>query len=149
MKKAVIVDLDGTIANSDERLHHIRKLPKDWDSFHAEAYNDIPIDDIIFVVKALYSAGMQILICTARSEDNRVLTTKWLEDKSGLKGLYEKIYMRSKGDLRDDSIIKIELLEEMRRDGFNPVMAIDDRNHVVKAWRDSGIRCLHVCDGNY
>ena len=29
----IIVDIDGTLANVEHRVHHLLKSPKDWDSF--------------------------------------------------------------------------------------------------------------------
>jgi hypothetical protein len=57
--------------------------------------------------------------------------------------------MRKKGDYRDDSIVKKELLDQIRKDGYNPLLAFDDRDRVVKAWRECGIRCLQVAEGNF
>ena len=57
--------------------------------------------------------------------------------------------MRAAADFRDDSVIKLELLAQMRADGFDPVLAFDDRDRVVAAWRSAGIRCLQVADGAF
>lgn len=34
MSKAIIVDLDGTLANCEHRRHFLETKPKDWKSFH-------------------------------------------------------------------------------------------------------------------
>jgi hypothetical protein len=57
--------------------------------------------------------------------------------------------MRPLNDRRDDSIIKTEMISRMRADGFEPVMAFDDRDRVVAAWRAAGIRCLQVAPGAF
>jgi hypothetical protein len=57
--------------------------------------------------------------------------------------------MRKAGDHRDDDILKIELLAEMRRDGYTPIMVFDDRNRVVKAWRSAGVPCAQVAEGDF
>ena len=57
--------------------------------------------------------------------------------------------MRKAGDFRDDDIIKVELLHELAEDKFKPIMAFDDRNRVVKAWRAAGIPCAQVAEGDF
>ena len=32
-EEVVIFDIDGTLADVSERVHHLEKRPKDWDSF--------------------------------------------------------------------------------------------------------------------
>jgi hypothetical protein len=34
--KAVIIDIDGTLADTTHRLHHIKSKPPNWDAFFAE-----------------------------------------------------------------------------------------------------------------
>ena len=34
--RAVICDIDGTLADVQHRLHHLEGDPKDWDGFFAE-----------------------------------------------------------------------------------------------------------------
>jgi hypothetical protein len=59
------------------------------------------------------------------------------------------IYHRKSGDFRDDSIIKLELLEEIKRDGYSPIMLFDDRNRVVLALRGAGYTVAQVAPGNF
>ena len=44
---------------------------------------------------------------------------------------------------------QIELVEAMRQDGYDPIMALDDRNRVVNALRDFGLRVLQVAPGDF
>ena len=39
MTKAVIFDLDGTLADATRCLHHIKAKPPNWDAFLAECVN--------------------------------------------------------------------------------------------------------------
>lgn len=57
--------------------------------------------------------------------------------------------MRAAKDYRDDGIIKIELFALMREDGYDPKIAFDDRDRVVKAWRDAGLTCFQCAEGNF
>ena len=54
--------------------------------------------------------------------------------------------MRAAGDYRADDIVKRELLATIRADGFEPVIAIDNRQRVVDMWREEGLICLQAAD---
>lgn len=57
--------------------------------------------------------------------------------------------MRADGDHQDDQHLKRRLLARIRADGFDPVLAIDDRRRVVEMWRAEGLICAQVADGNF
>jgi len=57
--------------------------------------------------------------------------------------------MRADKDHRNDDILKIEMLDRIRGDGFEPVMVFEDRSRVVRAWRSAGIPCAQVADGDF
>ena len=42
-KPAIIVDLDGTVADLSHRLHHINGKHRNWDAFFAGVDKDTPI----------------------------------------------------------------------------------------------------------
>lgn len=147
--KDIIVDIDGTLANCEHRQHYVRSKPRNWKAFNAQIYEDAVHLDIVWLIKILHSVGCRIVICSARTDDLREVTEKWLKNKAGLDGIYEKLYLRGEKDYRDDDIIKRELLDVIRSDGFDPQMVFDDRDRVVKIWREAGLRCLQVAPGNF
>lgn len=146
--KDIIFDIDGTIANCEHRQPFLRTKPRNWKAFKAGIMLDTPHHDIIWMAKQLKSLGNRILIATARGEDERELTTKWLHETAKM-DFYEKIWMREIGDYRDDAIVKKEILDSMRNEGYTPTMVFDDRDRVVKMWRENGIRCLQVDFGDF
>jgi phosphoglycolate phosphatase-like HAD superfamily hydrolase len=146
MRLCYIFDIDGTIANGDHRLHHIKKHPKDWDAYFGACHDDEPIGHIVDIAYALNSAGHKIVLVSGRSSVVRDKTTDWL---ARCFPFYDALYMRPEGDHKDDDKLKIELLEQMRLDGWDPVMAFDDRSRVVKAWREAGIPCAQVAEGDF
>lgn len=145
----IIFDIDGTLSDPSHRLDFIRTHPKNWPAFHAATLLDEVHWDIVDLLKMYKAAGHRIIICTARDDSNYDLTKQWLDENATIAGLYEKIYMRTYGDYRSDSIVKPELLDKMRSDGYDPKIAVEDRTGVVKMWRENGLRCLQVCDGDY
>lgn len=147
MSKVILVDVDGTLANSLHREHYLETKPKNWSAYYENALEDPVYEDIIWLVKLLKECGNTILIVTARSEDRRDITTKWLNEKAGLSGVYDKIYMRDIDDYRDDDVCKKDMLDAIRKDGYDPYLVFDDRKMVVDMWRNEGLTCLQVRDG--
>lgn len=147
--KDIVFDIDGTLSDPSHRQHFVRSKPRNWPAFNRTIFDDTVQYDIVWLAKVLHSIGCRIVICTARTDDLREVTEKWLKEKAGLDGIYEKVYMRAEKDYRDDDIIKRELLDIIRADGYDPVMVFDDRDRVVKIWREAGLRCLQVAPGDF
>ena len=142
--KAIIFDIDGTLADASHRLHHVTGGRKDWDAFFAAMVDDAchePIADL-YVQLARDNA---IVICTGRPETYREVTEAWLRRTAGV-GRWAALYMRPAADHRPDHFVKAEMLAKMREDGFEPWLAIDDRPSIVAMWRENGITCLQCCD---
>ena len=134
----VIFDIDGTIADLTRRLHYITTKPKNWPAFNKAISNDKPIWQVIEVLFSLKNDGWRIIFCSGRSEDSRQDTIDWLVDY----GIWDKVsglYMRKSKDYRSDDIIKEELLNQILKDGYNPLMVFDDRKRVVEMWRRRGL----------
>jgi phosphoglycolate phosphatase-like HAD superfamily hydrolase len=146
MRPCYLFDIDGTIANGDHRLHHIQKKPKDWDAYFEACSEDKPIRHVIDIAMALNSAGHHIVLVTGRSAVVKDKTLFWLDRYMPF---HDVFYMRSVGDHKDDDKLKMEFLAQMRADGWEPVMAFDDRSRVVKSWREAGIPCAQVAEGDF
>ena len=148
-ERCYIFDIDGTIADNSHRTHHLHKKPKDWDAYHAGTADDKPHGHIVNLARDLGRAGTAIIFCTGRHEALREITLEWLYKIGVFKLDCVGLYMRKNGDLRPDDIVKLELLDRIIADGFEPLMAFDDRNSVVKMWRDAGIPCAQVAEGDF
>lgn len=144
-----IFDIDGTLANCDHRLHHVKKPSgekKNWPAF----FKAIPEDTVIHSVREIYNtlvnAGSEVYLCTGRPETYRESTEKWLEDNfiSGFKALI----MRPVNDSRPDFAAKKDaLLKELGHGKIGSVSGIfEDRLQVCEAWREMGIPVFVVGD---
>lgn len=145
-KECFIFDLDGTLANGAHRIHRITTegKSKDWSSYFAALIDDeliLPISRLAHALALCYD----IVYVSGRPEEYQDETLEWMQIHALPNGA---LYMRKEGDYRDDNIIKIELLAELRADGYEPIMAFDDRARVVRAWREAGICCAQVADGD-
>lgn len=144
--KAVIFDVDGTLADVAHRVHHLEGEHKDWGAFFAAMHADPviePVARLAQIMAAQRGSGMvdAVLVVTARPDNGnyREVTEDWLA-ASGI--VYDRIYMRAGGDFRPDPIVKAELLQRILDDGFDPFLVVDDRPQVVAMWRSFGLVCL-------
>ncbi len=150
MTDAICIDLDGTIANLEHRLHHIRKKPKDYDAFNAAMSEDTPILDTLWLIDLLITGWYEqgdfvFFICTCRSEDYRDVTKNWLyKHASRLIVATHEMLMRPSKDEREDTIIKDEMRQIIEGWGFNIRFVLEDRQSVCQMWREKGITCLQV-----
>lgn len=159
-RRCYLFDIDGTLADLSHRLCHIQKQPKDWDAFFDidAVLKDKPFLHICRLAKALRKAGEIIVFCSGRPERLKLATAKWLYyhvTGDPLSDALDKLYMRpdtmegGKPDHREDYVVKRELLRKIVWDGYTPTMAFDDRDQVVKMWRDNGIPCAQVANGSF
>lgn len=141
-----IFDVDGTLSNPSHRKHHLQGKPKRWDLWNSSMAHDTPHDDIIEFTRIAKLLGIAVVISTGREEAHRQVTLDWLVAHNAS---FDRIYMRKTKDYRHDVIVKKEMLDQMRIDGYTPSLVFDDRNSVVDMWRENNIRCLHVAPGDF
>jgi hypothetical protein len=158
MKHIILCDLDGTLADCSHRLHHIQPPQyrhgvgeqthpkKNWTAFFAACGDDSPIPHIISFIEMLDRDRVEVWITSGRSDECRSKTESWLADH-GVR--YDRLIMRRAGDFTDDGILKPSWLTDGAIPRDRVLLAIDDRNRVVKAWRDAGIPCLQVAEGDF
>tara|TARA_R110000823_G_scaffold32114_3_gene90721 strand:- start:1515 stop:1985 length:471 start_codon:yes stop_codon:yes gene_type:complete len=152
--KVIVFDIDGTLADVEHRRHYVNcasRKDRNWPAFNAAMVDDAPMNDIIWMLKTFKDAGCTIIIASGRGDRDHDKTVDWLRDVAGVDGLYEKLYMRSDTTENgtSDYIVKKRILDDMRADGYDPYMTVDDRDQVVSMWRDNGIRCLQVAPGDF
>ena len=135
-KKAIICDCDGTICLLNGRD------PFDFES----AKNDILNEPVANLIRMYKNEGYEIIIVSAREEKFQSLTEVWLNKYSIP---YDHIFLRSDNDYRADDIIKREIYEQKIKSNWDIEVVLDDRNRVVKMWREIGLSCLQVNEGNF
>ena len=148
-KPIVIVDIDGTISKVGKRIKYLQCEPKDWDSFYNDCFQDEPIKEICDLVKNL-SKEYYIVFCTGRRECVRTKTEFWIRKNLGDYFVDQfPILMRPNGDKRHDTILKPEMIS---RYGIRPNMVsfvLEDRDLMVAKWRELGLICLQVAEGDF
>lgn len=167
-ERAIIVDLDGTMCNIDHRLHTVRP-PKEWEEEVALAkqekrknvhnwkadwaafFRNLGGDSLnqwCADIVDKFSTSTQIVYCSGRPDDHRNTTQKWLEENNvDFHGSH--LYMRPRGDSREDSIIKEIILDFELLTRFDVYFTIDDRARVCEMWRRRGLTCLQCAAGDF
>ena len=146
-KQIIIVDIDGTVSKVGDRLKYLQQKPVDWDSFYDACFEDKPIMGIINLVQ-ICSLYYRIIFCTGRRESVREKTEKWIK-RYCINIERPEIIMRPDGDWRHDTESKPEQLNKYGINLNDIEFVLEDRNSMVKKWRELGVKCLQVADGDF
>jgi hypothetical protein len=143
-EEIVIFDIDGTLADVSERIHHVKRKPKNWNAFFQGMAQDKAIHSMVRLCNVLYESGIKILLCSGRSEEHRPQTVQWLAQQ-GVN--YHELILRPDGDKRTDTIVKREMLTSIDRSKV--LFVVEDRSRVVEMWRSEGLVCLQCAPGEF
>jgi phosphoglycolate phosphatase-like HAD superfamily hydrolase len=148
MKNKVIFDLDGTLALIDERRALAAKADGkiNWKTFFApeNIALDKPNEPVIEMFKCLADRGFEMIILSGRDAISRTETKEWLKEH----GIYPDIlWMRPQGSFIPDDVLKQTWLGEIGAD--NVFCVFDDRDKVVRMWRNNGLTCFQVAPGDF
>ncbi|NDV58419.1 AAA family ATPase [Bacteroides sp. 519] len=137
LPKAIICDLDGTLALMDNR--------NPFDATHAD--KDELNEPVANVLKTFASQGYQILLVSGREDRFREPTVRFLEKHAIT---YHQLWMRPSKDYRKDSIIKREIFAAEINGKYYIDFILDDRNQVVDMWRkELKLTCFQVNYGEF
>ena len=151
--KTVIFDLDGTLADIETRRGiSIKENGKmDWDIFFDP--NNISLDTpnrpVITMARLLKESGHRIVILSGRSKVTKDATRDWLKQ---FDVPFDVLKMRP--DNKDFKFMPDDQLKKLWLDQLFPntddvLCVFDDRDKVVKMWRENGLPCLQVAEGNF
>ena len=151
--KTIIFDLDGTLALIDERRALAAKADGkiNWKIFFhpANISLDQPNTPVIEMAKMLKEQGHSIVIFSGRSKVTKVATMEWL-DKFGVP--FDVLKMRpdnSEFKFMPDDVLKQHWLDQLFPDKSSILCIFDDRDKVVKMWRENGLTCMQVAQGDF
>lgn len=151
--KAVIIDLDGTLANNIHRVHFVNKYDvttiKDWDSFYAGIPKDYPNPWCKELVKMYWQNGYEIIFVTGRPEKFRKQTEAWLLEHVSFYPKSYLLFMRENNCYAKDYKIKKKIYEQNIEGKYQVDFVLEDRKSVVDMYRKLGITVLQCAEGNY
>lgn len=152
--KTVIFDLDGTLADINKRREMSTKENGkiDWDIFFKpeNIWFDKPNVPVIEMAKIL-SQKHRIVILSGRSKATKQETVRWLNK---FEVPFDIIKMRPTTKewlfMPDDELKKHWLDTLFSGDKKDNILCVfDDRDKVVKMWRENGLTCFQVDEGNF
>lgn len=148
-RKAIIVDLDGTLCNTDHRQHFMEQKPKDWNGFYEAMGEDKPNEWCFELIFAMREAGVHVIFVTGRPTTYREKTLEWLEEVVVIDGIEDILWMRPEGDFRKDCEVKKEIFYNCIDKYYDILFVVDDRQQVVDMWRNLGLTCLQCAPGAF
>lgn len=150
MKNTIIVDMDGTLSDATHRAELAQQGY--WDFFHEASIDDPICNEVAEFCKMASDNGYELIILTGRNEKFREITKEWLVFKS-VRSYFDEILMRPDNDFSKDVDMKIALLEghfgSKEKVLENVLFCLDDRDGVVEGFRDYGLACWQVKQGDY
>jgi phosphoglycolate phosphatase-like HAD superfamily hydrolase len=167
-KNTVIFDLDGTLANIDARREKATDIlgKMDWDEFFDpdNVLNlDEPNDPVIKMAQLFKKDGFKIVIFSGRNDRSFDSTKQWLNQNDVPFDLLimrpdkfkENSWPIAEGNpatkemrFMPDEILKKEMLDTFV-DINDVFLVVDDRDKVVKMWRDLGLNTFQVAPGDF
>lgn len=124
LPKAVIFDVDGTIASMD-------RGPFDW----KRVGEDKPREFVIQMLRSYAMMGYIIIICSGRDDICVGETSKWLDEHVGSM-FWHHLHMRKNGDFRKDNAVKEEIFWTHLAHKYNIVACVDDRPQMIRLWHE-------------
>ena len=168
MKKNIIIfDLDGTIALIDKRRDLARKPNGkiDFKILHnpSNIRLDIPNPPVVKMAQMFADDGFKIVIFSGRNDRSFFTTKSWLTRN---RVPFHLLVMRP-DKFKEDSwpiatgnpatkemrFMPDEILKKKMLDIFVDIddvfLVVDDRDKVVKMWRDLGLNTIQVAPGDF
>ena len=167
-KKTIIFDLDGTLANIDVRRDKSMKPngKLDWEIF-ADPDSilnwDTPNEPVIKMAQLFKADGFNIVIFSGRNDRGFFATKDWLKINNvpfDLLVMRPDKFKDSSWPIADGNpatpdmrFMPDEILKKKMLDTFVDIndvfLVVDDRDKVVKMWRDLGLNTFQVAPGDF
>lgn len=130
--RAVVCDVDGTLAHAPGRWNYDRDVTQDTpDNAITSLLNSVALDN-----------KHMVLLVSGRHEAQREPTLEWLRTHNIP---CDRLFMRADGDNRNDAVIKKELYLREIQGKYYVEYVIDDRPRVIRMWRgELGLTVLQV-----
>lgn len=142
LPRAVLFDVDGTLALRDETDPNVRHFAA-WD----RVGEDLPNAAVIELARLVAESGRyRLIVMSGRDEVCRWQTEMWLTAQGVT---FDELHMRPHKDNRPDFEVKEELYRKHIDGRYEVAFIVDDRAQVVRRWREMGLTCLQVAEGDF
>jgi hypothetical protein len=134
-------DIDGTLARMADRG------PYDTSKYDTD-HLDSDVARVLWALQDGSPTDTKFIVMSGRSDEFRGVLEEWLTGW----GIWidpDLIFMRPAGDLRNDAIVKSEMVDNHISGVYDVIMHFDDRNRVVDALRAKGMKVAQVEPGDF
>ena len=176
MNQAIIIDIDGTAAlgiGDHRKAYDYHLCGNDMPNLPVWMMIDGLSLRYVNEIKYIFLSGRENVSFPGKSErkdkcyrramyaDDEYdscysLTYAWLKYHLACSGIMNKetnnrwdLFMRPADVYNRDDEIKYQIYQDFIKDEYEVLFVLDDRNQVVDMWRDIGLTCLQVADGNF
>lgn len=144
---AIGFDMDGTLDDVRSVRHYLDKDERgrrNFDMFHRASLFTPPNEAVVQILKDAQEAGYPILITTARSEEYKEVSQRWLKE-NGI--TFDNYYCRKKGDFRPDNVVKDEMYHEISKH-YDLIHQVDDNPRAIESFEKNGVLVTKVPFGD-
>ncbi|HEX2063740.1 MAG TPA: hypothetical protein VHE80_04885 [Acidimicrobiales bacterium] len=143
---AVVFDIDGVLSDAATRQHYLEGPGRrNWDAFF-DACGDDPLIAEVARLLSLLDPGLVVVLLTGRPVRVQPQTLAWLERYDVR---WDLLVMRDYGDYSAARRFKQQTVEELRRRGFEPVLAFEDDRRNLEMFRAEGVPSVYIHSGYY
>ena len=139
---AVICDLDGTLFNNHHRKHFM--FGGSWEEYHKAIVDDVPYVGMLSLLEMYRKMGNEIILLTARPEDDREATLKCLI-KHDIQ--FEHLFCKPNEMNADSRFFKLDHYKKYIEPGYKVIAAFDDNPDVLDAWQNENIPTFQCYEG--
>jgi hypothetical protein len=143
----ILCDIDGTLAHMNGK-----RTPFEWDKVHLDDYDPF----VGYCLLNHWDAKDKIILVSGRDAVCQPATLQWLTNH-GVP--YHSLFMRPVQDFRPDTVVKREIWDTKIMPTYGRMftetefvkrcIVYDDRDVVVKMWRDMGLKVFQVAPGDF
>jgi phosphoglycolate phosphatase-like HAD superfamily hydrolase len=141
----VVFDMDGVLSDAAGRQHYLEFPLRDWDAFFDACGEDQVIDEVARLLDLL-DPTLGVVLLTARPLRVRPQTMGWL-DRYRLR--WDLLVMRDSFDYSPARSYKREVVDDLRRLGFDLRLAFEDDQRNVDMFHAAGVPCVYIHSGYY
>lgn len=142
---AVIFDLDGTLCDCEHRVHFMRERPKRREEFHSACLFDDVIEPTNALIDMAEQKGIKVILLSARPSRFKAQTEEWLS-KNEIH--YDQLILSGYPELSDPEF-KLKMYRELIEPFYEVLFAVDDRDSVVRMWRETGLTCFDIAGNHF
>ena len=141
----VVVDIDGVLSDAVRRQHYLEAPRQNWRAFFDACGEDAVIEEVKILLDLL-DPDLRVVLLTGRPARVHQLTEAWL-GRYGIR--FDALLMREGGDYSFAREFKEEAVADLRRRGFELVLAFEDDRRNAEMFREAGVPCIYIHSGYY